>query len=193
MTHFSKGGILNRELKNTIRKGDFIMKIKKISALVLSLMLVFAMSISAFAASKDDIISKLQSAGVATEYVNVAKQFLADNTVSSDADAAYVIAKIDAATATANGVKDIASLTADQKSAIMADIKDAAAKLGATVSFDASNNTITAVKDGKSYVVALSAKVVKDTGFTTAATVGVVAVLAMGLVVCAFVSKKKVA
>ena len=146
------------------------MKIKKISALVLSLMLVFAMSISAFAASKDDIISKLQSAGVATEYVNVAKQFLADNTVS-DADAAYVIAKIDAATATANGVKDIASLTADQKSAIMADIKDAAAKLGATV----------------------SAKVVKDTGFTTAATVGVVAVLAMGLVVCAFVSKKKVA
>ena len=161
------------------------MKIKKISALVLSLMLVFAMSISAFAASKDDIISKLQSAGVATEYVNVAKQFLADNTVS-DADAAYVIAKIDAATATA-------SLTADQKSAIMADIKDAAAKLGATVSFDASNNTITAVKDGKSYVVALSAKVVKDTGFTTAATVGVVAVLAMGLVVCAFVSKKKVA
>lgn len=169
------------------------MKIKKISALVLSLMLVFAMSISAFAASKDDIISKLQSAGVATEYVNVAKQFLADNTVSSDADAAYVIAKIDAATATANGVKDIASLTADQKSAIMADIKDAAAKLGATVSFDASNNTITAVKDGKSYVVALSAKVVKDTGFTTAATVGVVAVLAMGLVVCAFVSKKKVA
>lgn len=169
------------------------MKIKKISALVLSLMLVFAMSISAFAASKDDIISKLQSAGVATEYVNVAKQFLADNTVISDADAAYVIAKIDAATATANGVKDIASLTADQKSAIMADIKDAAAKLGATVSFDASNNTITAVKDGKSYVVALSAKVVKDTGFTTAATVGVVAVLAMGLVVCAFVSKKKVA
>ena len=169
------------------------MKIKNISALVLSLMLVFAMSISAFAASKDDIISKLQSAGVATEYVNVAKQFLADNTVS-DADAAYVIAKIDAATATANGVKDIASLTADQKSAIMADIKDAAAKLGATtVSFDASNNTITAVKDGKSYVVALSAKVVKDTGFTTAATVGVVAVLAMGLVVCAFVSKKKVA
>lgn len=170
------------------------MKIKKISALVLSLMLVFAMSISAFAASKDDIISKLQSAGVATEYVNVAKQFLADNTVS-DADAAYVIAKIDAATATANGVKDIASLTADQKSAIMADIKDAAAKLGATVSFDASTNTITAVKvkDGKSYVAAPSAKVVKDTGFTTAATVGVVAVLAMGLVVCAFVSKKKVA
>ena len=42
------------------------MKIKKISALVLALMLVFAMSISAFAASKDDIISKLQSAGVAT-------------------------------------------------------------------------------------------------------------------------------
>lgn len=170
------------------------MKIKKISALVLSLMLVFAMSISAFAASKDDIISKLQSAGVATEYVNAAKQFLADNTVS-DEDAAYVyvIAKIDAATATANGVKDIASLTADQKSAIMADIKDAAAKLGATVSFDASTNTITAVKDGKSYVAAPSAKVVKDTGFTTAATVGVVAVLAMGLVVCAFVSKKKVA
>ena len=153
------------------------MKIKNISALVLSLMLVFAMSISAFAASKDDIISKLQSAGVATEYVNVAKQFLADNTVSDADAAAYVIAKIDAATATANGVKDIASLTADQKSAIMADIKDAAAKLGATVSFDASNNTITAVKDGKSYVVALSAKVVKDTGFTTAA----------------FVSKKKVA
>ena len=153
------------------------MKIKKISALVLSLMLVFAMSISAF---------------VATEYVNAAKQFLADNTVS-DEDAAYVIAKIDAATATANGVKDIASLTADQKSAIMADIKDAAAKLGATVSFDASTNTITAVKDGKSYVAAPSAKVVKDTGFTTAATVGVVAVLAMGLVVCAFVSKKKVA
>lgn len=169
------------------------MKIKKISALVLSLMLVFAMSISAFAASKDDIISKLQSAGVATEYVNAAKQFLADNTVSDEDAAAYVIAKIDAATATANGVKDIASLTADQKSAIMADIKDAAAKLGATVSFDASTNTITAVKDGKSYVAAPSAKVVKDTGFTTAATVGVVAVLAMGLVVCAFVSKKKVA
>ena len=60
------------------------MKIKKISALVLSLMLVFAMSISAFAASKDDIISKLQSAGVATEYVNAAKQFLA---VTSSASA----------------------------------------------------------------------------------------------------------
>lgn len=67
------------------------MKIKKISALVLSLMLVFAMSISAFAASKDDIISKLQSAGVATEYVNVAKQFLADNTVSANSSLLFII------------------------------------------------------------------------------------------------------
>ena len=83
------------------------MKIKKISALVLSLMLVFAMSISAFAASKDDIISKLESANVPAEYVSQAKSYLANNTEIKPEQLDKVADWIDAAVREANGVKDL--------------------------------------------------------------------------------------
>lgn len=173
------------------------MKIKKISALVLSLMLVFAMSISAFAASKNDIISKLESANVPAEYVSQAKNYLANNPEIKPEQLDKVAAKIDAAVATANGVKDLASLTAEQKAAIMADVQSAASEIGVTIAKNADNSFTATDAKGNTYqlpaVGSKSGSIVKPTGFTTAATVGVVAVLAMGLVVCAFVSKKKVA
>lgn len=79
----------------------------------------------------------------------------------------------------------------------MADVQSAASEIGVTITKNADNSFTATDAKGNTYqlpaVGSKSGSIVKPTGFTTAATVGVVAVLAMGLVVCAFVSKKKVA
>lgn len=169
------------------------MKIKKISALVLSLMMVFAMSVTAFAATKDDILSKLEAAGVSDAYMSQAELFLANNELD-EAEIDAVIEQIDLAVETKGDAKDIASLTAEQKSAIIGNITAAAEAVGATVTIDAEKGTLTVTDEaGKAYVAEATTEVVKPTGVSTTATVAVVAVMAMGLFACAFVSKKKVA
>lgn len=169
------------------------MKIKKISALVLSLMMVFAMSITAFAATEDDIKSKLEAAGVPDAYMTQVDSFLANNDLD-EAQIDAVIEQIDLAVATKGDAKDIASLDEAQKSAIIGNITAAAEAVGAKVEIDVEAGKLTVTdKAGNEYVAEATTEVVKPTGVSTTATVAVVAVMAMGIFACAFVSKKKVA
>ena len=152
---------------------------KKITTLVLSLVLVLAMSITAFAATpNDDVKAALTEAGVTGEYYDQAVKFLANNELTAEQ-------------ATAGEAKSVADLSADQISKIKANIETAAAKVGAKVSF--ADKTIS-VTDAKGTQYTVSSNPVKATGATTTATVAGIAVLAMGLVACGVaVSKKRFA
>lgn len=164
---------------------------KKITTLVLSLVLVLAMSITAFAATpNDEVKAALTEAGVTGTYFDEAVKFLANNTLTAD-QAEVVVAQIKEAKKTAGEAKSVADLSADQISKIKANIETAAAKVDAKVSFD--NKTIS-VTDAKGNPYTVSSNPVKATGATTTATVAGIAVLAMGLVACGVaVSKKRFA
>ena len=152
---------------------------KKITTLVLSLVLVLAMSITAFAATpNDEVKAALTEAGVTGEYYDQAVKFLANNELTAEQ-------------ATAGDAKSVADLSADQISKIKANIETAAHAVGAKVSF--ADKTIS-VTDAKGTQYAVSSNPVKATGATTTATVAGIAVLAMGLVACGVaVSKKRFA
>lgn len=172
--------------KKKRRKKDEI-----ITTLVLSLVLVLAMSITAFAATpNDDVKAALTEAGVTGEYYDQAVKFLANNELTAE-QATAVKNEIKAAKATAGEAKSVADLSADQISKIKANIETAAAKVGAKVSF--ADKTIS-VTDAKGTQYTVSSNPVKATGATTTATVAGIAVLAMGLVACGVaVSKKRFA
>ena len=160
---------------------------KKITTLVLSLVLVLAMSITAFAATpNDEVKAALTEAGVTGEYYDQAVKFLANNELTAE-QATAVKNEIKAAKATAGDAKSVADLI----SKIKANIETAAHAVGAKVSF--ADKTIS-VTDAKGTQYTVSSNPVKATGATTTATVAGIAVLAMGLVACGVaVSKKRFA
>jgi len=165
------------------------MKFRKLSVLVLSLIMMLAMSITAFAATEDDIIKELKAAGVPDTYVDQAKQYLANNDVTAEqADA--VIVEIKAAKATAGDVTDVKKLSADQKAAILKNVETAGKAVGAEVVVDTKNNKVTITdKAGKQYVV--EENPVKPTGVSVYATYAVVAAMAIVLVACGVVVSKR--
>lgn len=155
---------------------------KKITTLVLSLVLVLAMSITAFAATpNDEVKAALTEAGVTGEYYDQAVKFLANNELTAEQ-----------ATAVKNEIKAAKATAGDAKiSKIKANIETAAHAVGAKVSF--ADKTIS-VTDAKGTQYTVSFNPVKATGATTTATVAGIAVLAMGLVACGVaVSKKRFA
>ncbi len=169
-----------------------MMKFKKLSVLVLSLIMMLAMSITAFAATEDDIINALKEAGVPDTYVDLAEQYLANNDVDAEqADAA--IAEIKAAKETAGDVTDVTKLDADQKAAIIKNVEAAGSAIGATVTVDTKDNTVT-ITDPNQKTYTVEEEPVKSTGVSVYATYAVVAVMAMALVACGVgVSKRRVA
>ena len=160
---------------------------KKITTLVLSLVLVLAMSITAFAATpNDDVKAALKEAGVTGEYYDQAVKFLANNELTAEQ-----VYQVKEAKKNAGDAKSVADLSADQISKIKTNITIAANAVGAKVSF--ANKTIS-VTDAKGTQYTVSSNPVKATGATTTATVAGIAVLAMGLVACGVaVSKKRFA
>lgn len=167
---------------------------KKITTLVLSLVLVLAMSITAFAATNDDVLKALKNAGVSGDVYGQAEAFLADNKLT-DEELTAVKGYVESAAKTANGVTDVTKLTAEQKDAIKSDIQAAAASIKSvkvTVSFDTASNAVTVKAGDKTYTAKTNP--VQATGVSTTATVAGIAVLAMGLVACGVaVSKKRFA
>ena len=159
--------------------------------LVLSLVLVLAMSITAFAATpNDDVKAALKEAGVTGEYYDQAVKFLANNELTAE-QAEAVVYQVKEAKKNAGDAKSVADLSADQISKIKTNITIAANAVGAKVSF--ANKTIS-VTDAKGTQYTVSSNPVKATGATTTATVAGIAVLAMGLVACGVaVSKKRFA
>ena len=166
------------------------MKFKKLVVLALSAIMVFAMSTTAFAATKDEVISALNGKVDAT-YINQAKAFLANVEMTSD-QADQVIAKINEAAKVADGVTALDKLSVDKKHQIVDILSEAGATVNVKVSADYSANevTFTAPNNAKTVI----GEVVKDTGVSTYATVTVIAALAIAVVACGVVvSKKKTA
>ena len=102
---------------------------KKITTLVLSLVLVLAMSITAFAATPNDKVKDaLKEAGVTGEYYDQAVKFLANNELTAE-QAEKVVAQVKTAKENAGDAKSVADLTADQISKIKDNIAVAASEV----------------------------------------------------------------
>lgn len=184
------------------------MKLKKLLVCGLSTIMLFSMSMTAFAASltadEQKIVDKLTAAGVPAEYVTQASNYLAGNTADvTSTQATDIISKIEAAKTTAGSVTKFADLTADQKNQIASDLTAAGKEIGVTVTFDASANEVKAVDtaSGKTILDATltsastaatsSSAVIKTTGVNMNTTIAIIAVLAMSLVACGVVVSKK--
>lgn len=166
---------------------------KKITTLVLSLVLVLAMSITAFAATNNDVLGALKG-HVSGDVYGQVEAFLSENKLT-EAELTAVKGYVDAAVKEANGVTDVTKLTAEQKKNIKNDILAAAGEIKSVkvdVNFDAASNSVVVKAGDKTYTA--KANAVQATGVSTTATVAGIAVLAMGLVACGVaVSKKRFA
>lgn len=164
------------------------MKLKKLLVCGLASVMLMSMSLTAFAAEltteEKSIITALEAAGVPASQVTKAQNYLATETVTAD-QATQIISKIDAAKATANGVTTFSALTADQKSAIIADAVDAGNVAGVKITVDAATGSFT-TDAGTS-----ESNVIKNTGVNMNTTFAIVAVLAMSLAACGVVVSKK--
>lgn len=159
---------------------------KLISTLVLSVVLVFATCITAFAAPKDDVLAALKSAGISADYVSKAEAYLNTVTITS-AQAQAVTSNIEAAKAIANGQADVTKLTSDQKSKIFAKVQQAASAIGLTATYSKAADgtpTIALVDSKGNNVVAFggSSNVLANTAnnYGTFMAIGSVLVIAAG-------------
>lgn len=209
-------------INNISRKGGiFDMKIKKIAVAILTMAMVTASSVMAFAANgvsadEQKILDKLSSGvtvngtavKVPAEYVNQAEKYLAANDVTAD-QVTSITSKIDDAYAVAKSenVTDLTKLSKDAKQKVLADAQAAAKVVGVTVTYDAKTGAITGKTADGSTVLTGSLKsdaasgsttaasssngVIKATGFGVSATVAVAVALVAGLFVCSVVADKK--
>ena len=162
------------------------------------------MSITAFAATslsadEQNIINTLTTAGVPTQYVTQARNYLAGNATDvTAAQATAINAQITAAKTIAGSATSLTTLTVDQQNAISADLVAAGKEIGVVVTFDAAANSIKAVDVSGATVLSASldtattpATVIKATGVNMNTTIAIIAVLAMALVACGVVVSKK--
>lgn len=174
--------------------------IKKIIAVSVSAVMMFAMSVSAFAAGTVDeneqtILDALNANKVPAEYVTQAKNYFEKDDVSVTTDQAKeIVADInDAATiAKSNGIKsveDLANASAATIDSIVAKAQAAAKVVGLTVSYDTKTGVAT-VKDSAGNVVATSNIGTKTTGADSMSTVAVVSFLGLAVAALAVITKK---
>lgn len=108
---------------------------KKLLTSVVAASLVLTTSVTAFAATKDDVITALQNAYVAQPYIARTRVYLNQHDVSAS-QLDIVVANINAAAPKLRAVKgDISKLSTADKKAIQANITAAANAVGLTVSF----------------------------------------------------------
>ena len=109
---------------------------KKILSLALTVLLVvmgFAAVVSA--ATTDDVLQALEDANVPEAYVEQARSYFADNPLT-EAEAEALVGYIKAAADLADGTTKISDLSGAQRSAILAEISNAAQVIGLTASYD---------------------------------------------------------
>lgn len=188
---------------------------KKLVGAVLVGAMTLAMSVTAFAATGvsadeqallDKATAKAKELGVDTnasaqykQYYAQAEQFLASNELTAeqtkelaasvDEAAATVKKEMDAQGATKLGdLKANTDLVKSLESKVVSQVKTAAAKVGITISVDASGNYTATAGDAK---VADSSNPIKQTGFDLTATVVVAAAFVGAVAVCLVVASKK--
>ena len=174
--------------------------IKKIIAVSVSAVMMFAMSVSAFAAGTVDaneqaVLDALNAKKVPAEYVTQAKNYFEKDEVSVTAEQAKeIIANIDdaAAVAKAAGIKskdDLAKASTATIDSIIAKVQAAGKVLNLTVSYDAKSGVVT-IKNSAGTVVATSNIGTKKTGADSMSTVAVVSFLGLAVAALAVVTKK---
>lgn len=174
--------------------------IKKIIAASVSAVMMFAMTVSAFAAGTVDanaqaILDELNAKKVPAEYVSQAKNYFEKDGVSVTADQAQVIiTNIDeaAAIAKAAGLKtkdDLLKASTATIESIVAKAQAAAAVLNLKVTYDAKTGIVTII-DSSSKVIFTTNVGTKKTGADSMSTVAVISFLGLAVATLAVVTKK---
>lgn len=174
--------------------------IKKLIGITVSAMMMFAMSVSAFAAGSIDeneqaVLDALSENKVPAEYVTQAKNYFEkDNVVVTAEQAKVIISNIDEAATIAKtaGIKtkdDLAKADTDIINSIVAKAQTAAKELELTVTYDTKSGVAT-IKDYAGNVVATSSVGIKKTGADTVATTVIISGLGMIVVGLGIASKK---
>ncbi len=137
---------------------------KKLSVMFL-VVLISVMSIVTFAgaATKEDVISKLEASNIAEVYVTQAESYLNSATVTSD-QADQIIAYIDSVNDTVGDKTQLSELTLAQKQSILADFTAAGLVMGLTVSADVDGNIEVTNDAGQVVFSVANANIIKQTG-----------------------------
>ncbi len=136
---------------------------KSILIVVVSVVILLAFSITASAATVNDILQSLRDAGVPEVYVLQAESYMADKTITSTtADA--VITHITNAATIADGETKISVLTGEQKSGIAVEFAAACALLNLRAEFGDHNLTVYDESDNIVFIVT-SEEAIKHTGY----------------------------
>lgn len=156
---------------------------KKFAALLLTVlvtMMTFTAAVSA--ASENDIVTALRSAGVAESYITTAASYLAQSDVTlTAAQADSVIANIEAAKVIAGGNLQASTLTDDQQTKIAAEVTDAAGTMGLSTTYSSTDGLSIIDGSGKT-LISVVAGSVKQTGFDyTIVFVGLALIAAAGV------------
>ena len=116
---------------------------KKLFNLVVCAMVAFVCIAPVSAASKDDVLTAIKGAGLPTEYVEVAEDYLANNEISEEA-ADIIVANIDKAKELVGDTAfaDLDSLPGNVKSQLVSLVTEAASAAGLKASFTGGTFTI---------------------------------------------------
>jgi len=172
-----------------------MVSLKKLVALGATVLTMSAMTVTTFAAgissSEQKVLDALKG-HVSADLYNQAESYLAANDIT-DESAAKVVAEVNAAVKTAGteGVIDSAKLSADQKTAIKANVTTAANAVDLVATFD-NGTAVVQDKAGKAVLTTNGNDVIKTTGVNPVATMSVIAAIAAVMCGCAsFVFKKR--
>jgi len=140
------------------------LKMKKFTVMLL-VVVIAVMSIVAFAgaATKEDVIEKLEDSNIAEVYVTQAESYLNSVTVTST-QADQIIAYINSINATVGDKTKLSELTLEQKKSILADFVAAGVVMGLTVSADVNGNIEITNDAGQVVFSVNNANIIKQTG-----------------------------
>ena len=136
---------------------------KFLTMILVVLLMVGGMTAAVSAATIQDVVDALTDGGVPEVYVLQAEAYLEDRGLTS-AEADQLLIYIGNAVEIADGETQLSQLTSAQNAAIFEEIKDAAALLNLTVTYD---NEVLNVKNASNQIVFTVSKdaAVKQTGF----------------------------
>ncbi|AGK95851.1 hypothetical protein [Clostridium pasteurianum] len=124
---------------------------KRLLTAVVAASLVIGTSVTAFGATKDNVITALQNARVAQPYISQARVYLNQHDVSAS-QLDVVVANINAAAPKLQAVNgDVSKLSAADKKTVQANITAAANAIGLTVSFIGNQTAV--LKDAAGNVI----------------------------------------
>ncbi len=163
---------------------------KKLGIMILTaVMAIMTFASITSAATKSDIIQKLNDSSILNVYVTQAEAYLNSVTVTST-QADQIIAYIDSVNATVGNKTKLSELTSTQKQSILNDFTAAGVVMNLTVVYETGNIVITDAEDREVFNVTYpTANLIKQTGFDYSIILVGLGFLALAIA-SAFVSRK---